>query len=212
MPGMLRSGASWRMSVEPDSDRMYSARAQKHAPTIRSVVRSSCSRREGCRSLCSCNQSQSSPPTFSRSFPAGFSESRLAFALVHGGQRLPKWDRIPAHVGGRSIPAPNRQKERPAKAAGRPSRFIAQGLRSGASPKKCRLFLFSLSEKTSPPTPHQERGRAMEPISSEPTPSYRPWASARARPLADVDASNRSTAANSSGRRPAQSNLVGRLS
>lgn len=56
-----------------------------------------------------------------------------------------RWDRILARVGTRSIPLIARQQnvkeERPAKAAGRSSRFIAQGLRSGASPKKMGAFV-----------------------------------------------------------------------
>ena len=48
-------------------------------------------------------------------------------------------------------------------------------------------------------------------FSSEPTPSHRPWASARARPLADFDASKRTNPANSNGHQPARSSLVDRL-
>src|SRR5215831_1625898 len=49
-------------------------------------------------------------------------------------------DRILAGIGNGGMPTARgtkkRDLERPAKAAGRSSRFIAQGLRSGASPKK----------------------------------------------------------------------------
>ena len=60
MPGMLRSGASCRISVEPDSYRMYTASAMKHQPTIRNVVRSTCSRRDAFRSWWS-RQSKAAP-------------------------------------------------------------------------------------------------------------------------------------------------------
>ena len=53
-------------------------------------------------------------------------------------------DRIHACVGNGGIPMPEgderRDLERPAKAAGRSSHFIAQGLRSGTSPKKWADF------------------------------------------------------------------------
>ncbi len=59
--------------------------------------------------------------------------------LKRGGNRAAR-DRILACVGTSGIPLMGeqlqRQLERPAKAAGRSSRFKAQGLRSGASPKK----------------------------------------------------------------------------
>ena len=44
MPGTLRSGASCRISVEPDSYTMNAASAMKHQPPIRYVVRSTRSR------------------------------------------------------------------------------------------------------------------------------------------------------------------------
>jgi len=46
------------------------------------------------------------------------------------------WDRILLRVGTAGIPAGKTHLERPAKTAGRSSRFEAQGLRSEASPKK----------------------------------------------------------------------------
>src|SRR5579885_2805906 len=48
-------------------------------------------------------------------------------------------------------------------------------------------------------------------MSSEPAQTHRPWTSARARPLADLDASSRTKRANSIGHQLAQSILVGRL-
>src|SRR5215510_7934720 len=103
--------------------------------------------------------------------------------------------------------------ERPAKAAGRSSRLIAQGLRSGVSPKKCRLFLFfSVGKQRALPRPDSgTAGGLWEPISSEPTPSHRPWASTRARPQADFDAAKRATAVAGIGRQLAQATLRGRL-
>jgi hypothetical protein len=63
--------------------------------------------------------------------------------------------------------------ERPAKAAGRPSRFMAQDLRSEASPKKWGLLLlhaprFFRTEKNNPLAPDKERREGCgQPISSE---------------------------------------------
>ncbi len=63
--------------------------------------------------------------------------------------------------------------------------LLAQGLRSGASPKKCRFDCFSIrGASLRPPhrnekaldTPDREH-RGLGPISSEPAPSHRPWAS-----------------------------------
>src|ERR1017187_4507411 len=50
MPGMLRSDGLCRIRVEPDSYNRYTASAIKHPPTIRRVVPSTCSRRDGFRS------------------------------------------------------------------------------------------------------------------------------------------------------------------
>jgi len=84
-----------------------------------------------------------------------FSSKFLRFAVVDGrpaGAGPCGQDRILACVGTESIPVSNDQdlkEERPAKAAGRSSRFIAQGLRSGASPKKMGLFLMLFGRTSS---------------------------------------------------------------
>jgi hypothetical protein len=81
--------------------------------------------------------------------------------------------------------AGQRQRGSRAKNARRPSRLIAQGLRSSeTSPKKRRVE----KQKQSPPravAPLTPEG-SLPMLSSEPAPSSpRPWASAQARPLAD---------------------------
>jgi hypothetical protein len=95
-----------------------------------------------------CNAPRSSRPIFSRCFPAGFSDSRrLSTPYRRRGQPC-GWDRILACVGTESIPVSggqNLKEEHPAKAAGRSSRFVAQGLRSGASPKKMGLLVYCSS-------------------------------------------------------------------
>src|SRR5205807_7715868 len=53
----------------------------------------------------------------------------------------------------------------------------ARGLRPGVPEGQKR--------KPNPPAQTNRCGREYQPISSEPAPSHRPWASARARPLAD---------------------------
>ena len=71
----------------------------------------------------------------------------IRFRLHRDGKER---DRILTCVGAGSIPN-NRGSnlERPAKAAGRSSRFVAQSLRLGVSPKKCRLVLL-LAENNQP--------------------------------------------------------------
>ena len=70
-------------------------------------------------------------------------------------------DRILACVGTRVYPGPttplgNARQERP----GASSRFIAQGLGSGTSPKKCRLFSFVCPKKRETlPRPFEGHGR-----------------------------------------------------
>ena len=135
----------------------------------------------------------------------------IRFRLHRDGKER---DRILTCVGAGSIPN-NRGSnlERPAKAAGRASRFVAQSLRSEVSPKKCRLSCFALGGKqTALPRPNRGlREGSGEPISSEPTPSHRPWASTRARPRADLAAAKRATAVAGIGRQLEQSTLRGRL-
>ena len=133
----------------------------------------------------------------------------IRFRLHRDGKER---DRILTCVGAGSIPN-NRGSnlERPAKAAGRSSRFVAQSLRSGVSPKKCRLSGFSVLESRQPSRDWGTAGGLGEPISSEPTPSHRPWASTRARPRADLDAAKRATAVAGIGPQLEQSSLGGRL-
>jgi hypothetical protein len=79
-----------------------------------------------------CNPPRSSPPTFSRSLPPSFSESWARQPMGHW-----RWDRDTRLCRHSEYPTPASLKiGAPGKRAGRSSRLIAQGLRSGASPKK----------------------------------------------------------------------------
>ena len=102
-------------------------------------------------------------------------------------------DRILTRVGTDSIPERGKAKlVRPAKAAGRA--FYRPGPPLGSFTKEMQAFCFGGPESREPSrAPIRELREGFgEPISSEPTPSHRPWASTRARPRADLDAARRS--------------------
>src|SRR5262245_50481259 len=93
------------------------------------------------------------------------------------------WDRILACVGKRVVSRRLGNKNQfgtPGKSGRAVFAFKAQGLRSETSPKKCKT-----ASKAKPSSTEYCDGGFLQPISSEPAPSHRPWASARARPLAD---------------------------
>ena len=161
----------------------------------------------------SCNAPRFSPPTFSRCFPAGFSDFSAAEQAVSSSGQPCGWDRILSCVGTDSIPVSggqNLKEERPARAAGRSSRFVAQGLRSGTSPKKCRLFVFSVRNRK----PSHARSGGWEG-------SYSRFLRSQLRRIGLGHPLGRDplrtsmpatlTATNSGGHRPARCNLVCRL-
>jgi hypothetical protein len=152
-----------------------------------------------------CNAPRSFPPTFSRCFPAGFSDSRC-LRRARRPVRTCRWDRILACVGADRYPSVRRSKPQRG-APGKSSRAIfafcsprpplgsftkenggfwvnalrENGFDSGERSKKLLVGM-------TPPAQRRHAG-GLSRFSSEPTPSHRPWASARARPLADLDAS-----------------------
>ena len=92
-------------------------------------------------------------------------------------------------------------------------RFLGrQGLDGRAEKQRYEAHAgYRLNENPSGRTMPRRRG--LQPISSEPAPSHRPWASARATPGGPrwQQPERSATAASSSGHRSARSSLVGRL-
>ena len=133
-----------------------------------------------------CNASQSFPPRSSRSFPMSFSESHPAMLSVLCRAHVPDWDRILACVGMAGIPVVNQRKTgrgAPGKSGRAIFAFYSPRPPLGSFTKEMRLLILGLKSKDPPARDVAPEGR--EPISSEPAPSHRPWASARARPRAD---------------------------
>ena len=84
-----------------------------------------------------------------------------------------------------------KQVRTPGKAAGRA--FYSPGPPLGSFTKEMQAVVVSVGKQEPSRAPIRELREGFgEPISSEPTPSHRPWASTRARPRADLDAAKRS--------------------
>src|ERR1017187_6793168 len=125
----------------------------------RSIAEAAAKRKHSRISSAWCNGSRSFPPRFSHYFLASFAVWLWASAVSRRDQAAGEFG------------AP----------FGRSSRLNAQGLRSETSPLKWG----KPHKAENPPAPMKVPEGSVQPISPEPAPSHRPWASARARPLAE---------------------------
>ena len=85
---------------------------------------------------------------------------------------------------------PERQEGAPGKSGRAIFALYSPSPPLGSFTKEMQAFVFLCPKQKALPRSIRNVGGLLRPISSEPTPSHRPWASARARPLADLDASN----------------------